>query len=296
MSKRYPLYELSLKLYPKQFQSRYSEQMVQTMTDMLNDQPNKAARALIWLRTGFNLAFTIVQQNIMTLGEHTVNKPTKPIFTYKRLSIVLAGLLLLMTVALHAHIQSNLASLLVRPFYSRGVKTMLLKQNEVLQSPMTRLYGGLPDGVPKAKSGCTTGLVQGIHTSVPCQSTMQAYTKLDQSSVGKQTVGANVQTIEAALKANGYRAGSNDVTLTSLVMGTYEGKDYSPDAYYQKTVGPYACAFDTTVAYSNPSQPAIRSTFWCARTVSILGAPKRQVYGSSMLMDSLSGYILRANN
>lgn len=283
MPKRYPLYELSLRLYPKQFQRRYSRQMVQTMADMLENQPNKTARGLLWIRTGLNLAYTIVQENITNLGENNVNKPTltKPLFTYKRLSIVLAAIILLMVGALHTRIQANIAPVLAKPFYMKSVKTTMLDQSAALKGPMVLLYGESPGGVPKEKNNCNAGTVQGIHTQVICQSTLDGYTKLPQDAAGKQRVTTNVQVIEAALKANGYTAGSNDVTLTSLVMGTYEGKSNSPDAFYEKVTGDYDCIFDTNVAYSDPKPAAIHSSFSCARTVNVLGAPSQAVYQSN---------------
>jgi hypothetical protein len=70
-------------------------------------------------------------------------------------------------------------------------------------------------------------------------------------------------------------------TFSFLIDGTYQSKDYSPDAYYEKVTGNYDCTFDTMIAYANPHPPAINSTLMCVRTVNLFGTPPNEFYSSS---------------
>jgi len=87
MANRFPRYTQLLRLYPKAYRDKYAPQMVQTLADMLDDQPNKYARLAIWLRIGVDLPVSIVHQNIMYIGE--VSMPT-----YIKRNGIIAGLLL----------------------------------------------------------------------------------------------------------------------------------------------------------------------------------------------------------
>jgi hypothetical protein len=67
------LYRQLLMLYPKQYRSQYDEQMLQTLTDMLADQPTRADRAKVWLRAGMDLQQNLLIQNIRNIGENYMN-------------------------------------------------------------------------------------------------------------------------------------------------------------------------------------------------------------------------------
>jgi hypothetical protein len=63
------LYKHALVLYPKQYRAAYGEQMVQTLEDMLADMPSRKAKTAFWLRTGFDLQRSLIEQNIRNIGE-----------------------------------------------------------------------------------------------------------------------------------------------------------------------------------------------------------------------------------
>ncbi|HSX42711.1 MAG TPA: hypothetical protein VLF59_01355 [Candidatus Saccharimonadales bacterium] len=280
MPNRFPIYELFLRLYPKRYRQQYADQMVQTLADMLEDQSGRSGRLMVWLRASSELPVGIVQQNITSIGEKSMNKLAAT--TNKRLAII-AGVLIVIVaaVALHKWTAYTAIPNSTGFFYKNGIHATLLDQNRQLTNPMATLYGGLPGGLPLAKYDCNTQAPKGIPMTVYCQSTMRAYAKLPQDDTGKQRILQDVATIEAALKAQGYHGGGNGVTLSSLVSGTYEGKDYSPDAYYEKVVDKrYDCVFDTTVAYANPQPAAISTQFWCTRSINLLGIPHHNTYQS----------------
>ena len=62
------LYRQLIKLYPKRYRARYANQIMQTLEDMLADQPNESARRLIWLQAYADLPSSIIQQHITILG------------------------------------------------------------------------------------------------------------------------------------------------------------------------------------------------------------------------------------
>jgi hypothetical protein len=261
MSKRFPVYELFLKLYPKSYRAHYADQMVQTLADMLDDQLDGSGRFMVWLRASSELPVGIVQQNITAIGEEGMGKLATT--TNKRLAII-AGVAAVAIVAVGSYSWARYTALpnSVGAFYRHGIVTTLTDQNKKLTDPMTQLYGKLPT----AAYTCANNQSGRISTVIICDSTMQGYAKLPQDDTGKQRILKSAQTIDAALKAEGYRGGSNGVTLSSLVGGTYQGKDYSPDAFYEKVVGNhYDCTIDTTIAYANPAPAAISTHFSCTR-------------------------------
>lgn len=64
MAKHFKLYEHALGLYPSNYREAYAEQMLQTLHDMLADQPSRSARTRIWLRAWSDVLSTVVQQNL----------------------------------------------------------------------------------------------------------------------------------------------------------------------------------------------------------------------------------------
>ena len=74
MHSKFRLYRLVLKLYPRTFRNDYEDAMLQTLSDMLEDQPDKMSHALIWFRVGTELPLSITQEIISNMGEHTMDK------------------------------------------------------------------------------------------------------------------------------------------------------------------------------------------------------------------------------
>jgi hypothetical protein len=161
-------------------------------------------------------------------------------------------------------IMSQTANLL----YGNSIRKLTVMQSSELSNPLVLLGGA----APKFTRRCVVG-PSGLQPEIDCTVSSQTYLKLGQSNVDKTAILNATSAITKALKAEGYQSGSNDVTLTSLVAGTYEGRDYSPDAFYRKVIGKDACMFDTQIAYANPAQPAIHTDFSCGRSLYMFGKP-----------------------
>ena len=273
MPRRFPIYEQFLRLYPKRFRQKYGGQMVQTLADMLDDQPDHTGRFLVWLRAGSELPIGIVQQNITTIGEATMHKLAAT--NNKRLLLLAGSAAIVITIAvLHSWIANTVIAGGTGLLYKHGIEANLTQQDAALTNPMSKLYG-----TASSTYACRPQAPTGVPMTVNCDATMQAYGKLPQDDAGKQRALQNASAIEAALRAQGYHGGGNGVTLSGLIGGTYQGKDYNPDAYYEKVVDHrYDCIFDTMIAYSNPQPPAIRTQFWCTRTINLLGLPHNNLY------------------
>lgn len=158
-------------------------------------------------------------------------------------------------------------------FYLHSVDTTFTEQSKLLYNPISSL--GLPDSAKDAS--CNLQQAQRLHTEVDCSVSQLSYAKLQ----NVHTVEQQAAQLQTRLTNNGWHGGGNGVTLTSLIDGIAQGKDYSPDAYYEKVVNKDDCVFDVMIAYSNPQPPAIRGTFSCDRTINIFGSFKGQVYSSS---------------
>lgn len=268
MPKRFLWYRVALRLYPSAYRRQYGEQMLQTLADMLDDQPDRASKAMVWLRVGSELPLSIVNENISNIGERAMNRLA--LITNKRLVGGLAAALVIVSIfTLPAWIRHTVIPRTVSLIHGREVHATLLDQQKKIGQPFT----AIADKAATYKSFCALVIASDIKTRVHCQSSMQVSMELPHDTAGKQKVLDAVKTIEAALKKEGYTSGSNGVTFSGLVAGTYEGKDYSPDAYYEKKVGPHSCVFDTQIAYSNPSPAAINMVSWCWRVVDVFGAP-----------------------
>ena len=271
----HPIYRTTLYLYPKAYRREYGEQMVQTLQDMLDDNESSMERVAIWLRITTELPLSVLKENINNIGEGGMGKLVT--ISNKRLvisgiSIVIAGIIA--TVGLW---RNALVDGVANVTYGSSLRTLVATQNRQLGNPFTRFAGSYP----KPTSECAIGPSNAISMHVDCEATAQTYVKLGQSSADKTKVLDSVQVVSNVLKAEGYQSGSNGVTLTSLVTGTYVGKDYSPDAFYQKVVGADTCVVDTVIAYANPAQPAINMNINCDHTVNIFGKPSGQMFDSS---------------
>ncbi|HEX7368312.1 MAG TPA: hypothetical protein VF261_01495 [Candidatus Saccharimonadales bacterium] len=91
MRSRFAWYAWLLRLYPKAYREKYADQMVQTLGDMLDDQPTRAGKMFVWLRIAWDLPVGIVSQNTLALGD-SVSRETPG---YVRQSGLLAMFLLL---------------------------------------------------------------------------------------------------------------------------------------------------------------------------------------------------------
>ena len=162
-------------------------------------------------------------------------------------------------------------------FYLSEVTSTLDSQSKDLSNPLSTL--GFTN-ITKSNT-CNLELAQSYRTEVDCQTSNQSYIKLPATATGLNNEMQRVTQLQSSLTAQGWHAGSNGVTLTSLVGGIIQHKDYSPDANYEKIINRNDCVFDVMIAYSNPQPPALRATFSCDRTVDVLGTPNGQFYDSA---------------
>lgn len=94
----YRVYRALLYLYPKSHRQAYGQQMVQTLDDMLSDQAG-TDRLVVWLRVLFELPINIVEENLNSVGEISVNtltKITSKQYLYLVLAMLVVGSYLLM--------------------------------------------------------------------------------------------------------------------------------------------------------------------------------------------------------
>lgn len=68
LEQRFPRYSRLLRLYPAKYQTEYTEQMLQTLADMLDDAPDRAHKSSIWMRTAVDFPVTLARQQIHYIG------------------------------------------------------------------------------------------------------------------------------------------------------------------------------------------------------------------------------------
>jgi hypothetical protein len=265
----YPVYRLFLRLYPRTYRQEYGDQMVQTLQDMLDNCETPQSRALVWLRVSLEMPLSALQENISNGGEKGMKKLafTSDKRLRRDIGFIIAAILIVVIGLGHDRILAGTDNIL----YGRSIHATTASENVRIGDPFQLLTGTSP----KFISGCMTQSMYASKPEVNCTSTAQAYTKLGQTAADKAKVLNEVATITSALKAQGYTAGSNNVTLMSLVAGTYKGIDWSPDAAYMRNIGKDSCLFDTTIAYSNTAhqQPAIHMSLFCDRILAPFGEP-----------------------
>ena len=66
LNQRFPRYSKLLRLYPKPYREQYGEQMLQTLADMLDTEPEHETS--IWLRTIIDLPFSLTKQQLLYAG------------------------------------------------------------------------------------------------------------------------------------------------------------------------------------------------------------------------------------
>lgn len=66
---RFPRYSKLLKLYPASYRMQYSEQMLQTLADMLDDAQGTRQKVTVWTRTVLDLPVSLSKQQLIYAGE-----------------------------------------------------------------------------------------------------------------------------------------------------------------------------------------------------------------------------------
>jgi hypothetical protein len=68
LEKRFPRYSKLLRLYPEPYRKNYSEQILQTLADMLDNTASKSEKLRIWVRLAIDFPATATIQNVSYLG------------------------------------------------------------------------------------------------------------------------------------------------------------------------------------------------------------------------------------
>jgi hypothetical protein len=89
------LYLLTMQLYPKEFRDMYGASMLQTLTDMLDDQPTLTGKLLICIRTGFDLQCSVVKEQLQSKGEKIMRTTNKFLMAGIWLAVAVIGSFLL---------------------------------------------------------------------------------------------------------------------------------------------------------------------------------------------------------
>lgn len=66
--RRFPIYSRLLRLYPPDYHSKYADQMVQTLEDMLDGAGTRGAKAAVYVRASIDLPFSIAKQQLLYTG------------------------------------------------------------------------------------------------------------------------------------------------------------------------------------------------------------------------------------
>jgi hypothetical protein len=98
LEKRFPHYSRLLRLYPASYRNQYGGQMLQTLADMLDAEPQR--KRVIWLRTMIDLPISLTRQQLSYAG----GTMTQQMPTYvKRNALISTGLILPFTLVLLAN-------------------------------------------------------------------------------------------------------------------------------------------------------------------------------------------------
>lgn len=68
LRQRFPRYSRLLQLYPISYRKSYSQELLQTLADMLDAQTTKAGKTTIWLRTAIDLPLSVTKQQLTLAG------------------------------------------------------------------------------------------------------------------------------------------------------------------------------------------------------------------------------------
>ncbi|MDB5175243.1 MAG: hypothetical protein JWM81_101 [Candidatus Saccharibacteria bacterium] len=82
-------YRKLITLFPKSYRGEYGEQMVQTLADMLADQPSRLGRVTVWLRAASDLLRSLLQQNYAVVGHAYANTTPEYVRRNTQVSLLL---------------------------------------------------------------------------------------------------------------------------------------------------------------------------------------------------------------
>ena len=98
LEQRFPFYDKLLRLYPKPYREQYGAQMLQTLADMLDAEPEH--KTSIWFRAIVELPFSLTKQQLLYAGGIMTHQMPHYV---KRNAVVSAALLVPFALALIAN-------------------------------------------------------------------------------------------------------------------------------------------------------------------------------------------------
>jgi small-conductance mechanosensitive channel len=72
--RRFRVYAKLLYLYPATYRKRYGAQLLQTVSDMVDDAPSAFGRYAVWLRISLDFPVTLCKEHFQTIGENMYAK------------------------------------------------------------------------------------------------------------------------------------------------------------------------------------------------------------------------------
>lgn len=77
--RRFKIYATLLSLYPASYRKQYTEQILQTVADMIDDAPSTSEKFTTWVRICLDFPVTLCKEHFQIIGDHmnTHNKPYK---------------------------------------------------------------------------------------------------------------------------------------------------------------------------------------------------------------------------
>lgn len=265
-----------LRLYPKEFYDHYADEMLQVLDDLLDENRGFYSKTGVWLRTISELPLSILQENNTKIGDFIMKNNLYQ--KNKKIVVGLMSLFILVSLPLAAlWARRNVLPSFAGTFVKDDLERVLDRQYSELGSPLSQFDGPMTENYFR----CFLAAHDVLRSQVSCTDTSEKVISLGEPA-DKETVLSKALEIEGKLKEAGYAAGSNNITFRGQVAGTYDGIDYSPDAFYQKVVeGKYHCIFNSYIAYSNPDTPKIRIILACEKTVNVLGRPSGVMHESN---------------
>jgi hypothetical protein len=104
LDKRFPYYRKLLRLYPEPYRKAYSEQMLQTLADMLDDTPGRTQRMGIWVDLVFDFPTSLANQQLKYAGGIMTHETPSYV---RRNAIIGAALLAPFFIVIASNILSN---------------------------------------------------------------------------------------------------------------------------------------------------------------------------------------------
>lgn len=130
----------------------------------------------------------------------------------------------------------------------------------------------------KAEKSCKLIAAKGIKEEVICTYSIHDTIVFPSQEAEAAPLVSGAQQLQKILESNGWSGtfaeDAETASLVRLVEGISKNIDYTPDAFYSKTVGDITCIFDSNVAFKIPENPTkqMSYTFNCSRTVKVFGA------------------------